>query len=242
MVCSGAGVPAQGSSSGVQALISHFSNESPILSQEPGYSRCPKQKKCSWISEAAFLICIVLPTTEAPFYLWFFPRLGIRNLRYWICTNYVNTIEVNGSQVHCHVKCIHLVYISIFCQSLFYSFPLGKMWWNFFLIKQIFIIPIWLKFSDYSSFSCNLDFWNLSKRITGAWRLHTMDWKQSNLTPVCSSVHVLKHKRGHSVEWFWHWLHDNHRFCIQTLADKKLIAGMKGTPLKGWVIAAVIQR
>lgn len=69
-----------------------------------------------------------------------------------------------------------------------------------------------------------------------------MDWNQSNLTPVCSSISALKHKSEHSVERFWHWLHDNRRFCIQTLPDKKLIAATKDTPLKAWVITTRIHR
>lgn len=121
--------------------------------------------------------------------------------------------------------------MSIFYQRLFNFFSLR---WNVmknFLIKWLFIIPTWLKLSDYSSFSYNPDFRNLTRGgLVGARRLHTMDRNQSNLTPVCSSIHALKHTSEHSVEQLWHWLCDNHRFCIQTLTDKKLIAVMKGTP------------
>lgn len=121
--------------------------------------------------------------------------------------------------------------MSIFYQSLFNFFPL---WWNvmkIFLIKWLFIIPTRLKLSNYSLFSYNPDFRNLTRGgLVGARRLHTMDRNKSNLTPVCSSIRALKHTSEHSAEQLWHWLCDNHRFCIQTLADKKLIAVMKGTP------------
>lgn len=43
----GRGVPVEASSSGMQALMSHFRKKSPLLSREPGHPRCPKEQKCS---------------------------------------------------------------------------------------------------------------------------------------------------------------------------------------------------
>lgn len=43
--------------------------------------------------------------------------------------------------------------------------------------------------------------------LVGAWWLGTMPWNRSNLTPVCVSIRVFKHKSEHGVERLWHWLH-----------------------------------
>lgn len=131
-----------------------------------------------------------------------------------------------------HVRCRCLLAMPILKQNktktrLVFPFPLRKIVIE---IRGIFITPTWLKLRLFLILLLPRHQKPVREQgLAGAWWLHTMDWDQSNLTPVCSSMSALKHKSEHSVERFWHWLHDNHRFCIQTLPDKKLIASMKGT-------------
>lgn len=131
--------------------------------------------------------------------------------------------------------------MSIFYQRLFNSFSLRWNVTKIFLIKSLFIIPIWLKLPDYSSFSYNPDFRNLTRgELVSAQWLHTMGRTQPNLIPVCSSICALKHTCEHSIEQLWHWLCNNHRFCVQTLTNKKQLQWWKAQQ-KARATTAMIQ-